>query len=187
MENSRSNLVPHPQFLEILFAFKNKVSTVFRDVLGMHEIHHIALTRINKNNQLLTLSSTPAMEFNLFKSPLWRYDQSYNPKWFNLCTQAYWQTLYNQARYDELYYLKQIKHSFPIGLSLAAKIDDNYVIYSLASHKSCAHTREVFATQQEDFYKIGQYCSNMLSPLFIHCDVLASQNLPMQVEYETSK
>ena len=186
MENSRNDLVPHPKFLEVLFAFKSKVSTVFRDVLGIHEIHHISLTHISKNNQLIALSSTPAMEFNLFNSPLWRYDQAYNPKWFTLCTQAYWQTLYNQARYDELYYLKQIKHSFPIGLSLAAKINDNFVIYSLASHKSCSHTRELFSTQQEDFYKIGQYCSNMLSPLFNHYDMLPSHT-PIQVEYETSK
>jgi hypothetical protein len=187
MENSRKDLVPHPQFLEVLFAFKSKVSSVFRDVLGIHEIHHMALTRINKNNELLTLSSTPAMEFNLFSSTLWRYDQSYNPHWFQLCTQAYWQTLYNQTRYDELYYLKQIKHAFPIGLSLGAKIDDDFVIYSLASHKSCPTTRELFSTQQEDFYKIGQYCSNMLNPLFSHCDKWVSQDLPMQVEYETSK
>ncbi len=185
MEYSHNDLMPHPQFLEFLFAFKNKVSTVFRDILGIHEIHHMALTRINTQNQILTFSSTPAMEFNLFNSSLWRYDLSYNPLWFNLCTQAHWQSLYNPTRYDELYYLKQIKHAFPIGLALAAKIDECYVIYSLASHKSCPHTRELFSTKQEDFYNIGQYCSSMLSPLFNHCDM--SQALPKQVEYETSK
>lgn len=187
MDNSRNDLAPHPQFLEVLFAFKNKVSNVFRDVLGIHEINHIALTRINSTNQILTFSSTPAMEFNLFNSPLWRYDQSYNPLWFNLCSQAYWQTLYNQERYDELYYIKQIKHAFPIGLSLAAKIDEHYVIYSLASRKSCAHTHEIFSNKQEDFYKIGQYCSNMLDPLFNHCDSLASHASSKQDEYETSE
>lgn len=164
MENS-NNLELHPQLLEVLFAFKNKVSTVFRDILGIHEIDHIALTRINNKNQLLTLSSTPAMEFNLFSSPLWRYDKTYNPKWFELCAQEYWQNLYYPTRYDELYYLKQIKHSYPIGLALAAKKDENYIVYSIASHKSCSHTRELFASQQEDFYKIGQYCSNRLSSL----------------------
>jgi hypothetical protein len=187
MENSRNDLVQHSHFLEMLFAFKSKVSAVFKDVLGIHEIHHISLTRIDKNNQIIALSSTPAMEFNLFSSSLWRYDNCYNPQWFTLCTQAYWQTLYNQTRYDELYYLKQIKHSFPIGLSLAAKIDDQFIIYSLASNKSCSHTRELFSSQQEDFYKIGQYCTNMLSPLFNHCDILDSQALPIKVKYETSK
>lgn len=177
MENSRKLIVPHPHLLEILFSFKGTVATVFRDVLGIHEIHHIAVTRINSSNELITLSSTPAMEFNLFNCPLWRYDQTYNPAWFNLCTQSYWQTLYTPTRYDELYYIKQIKHAFPIGLSLAGKLGEDHFIYSLASHKSCLHTRELFATQKDEFYKIGQYCSNLLSPLFDSCDNLTSQTL----------
>lgn len=177
MESSRNNIVLHSHLLEVLFAFKSKVSTVFRDVLGIHEIHHIALTQINPNKELVTFSSTPAMEFNLFSGQLWRYDQTYNPDWFHLCTQAYWQTLYKPTRYDELYYLKQIKHSFPLGMSLAGKLGENHIIYSLASNKSCSHTRELFANHQEDFYKIGQYCSNLLSPLFNYCDTLSSQNL----------
>lgn len=172
MENLPNNLAPHPQFLEILFAFKSKVSAVFKEILGLHEMHHLALTRINKNNQLLTFSSTPAMEFNLFSSPLWRYDKTYHPRWFHLCTQSPWQRLYNQTRYDELYYLKQIRHAFPLGLSLASQKEDQFVIYSLASHKSCPHTQELFFTQQEDFYKIGQYCYDRLTPLFDYCDLL---------------
>lgn len=187
MENSTKIFVPHPQFLDALFAFKNKVTTIFRDVLGLHEIDHISITRINQSQQLLTFSSTPAMEFNLFNSNLWHYDKTYNPNWFEQCTQAFWQTLYHKTRYDELYYLKQIKHSFPLGLSLAAKIDGEFIIYSLASHKACTRTREIFATRQEDFYKIGQYCSQMLNPLFIHCDLLVQQDLTQQVNHETSK
>ncbi|ANN96746.1 TPA: hypothetical protein ACK8Z3_000029 [Legionella pneumophila] len=57
----------------------------------------------------------------------------------------------NIKHYDELYYLDQIKHGFPIGFSLATKINENYVIYSIASHQSCAFTRELFSTHQEDF------------------------------------
>ena len=186
MENSRK-LMLHPQHLEVLFAFKSKLSNVFRDVLGIHEIHHIALTRINEHNELVSLSSTPSMEFNLFSSSLWHFDQTYDPQWFKLGAQAFWQTLYNPDRYDELYYLKQIKHAFPIGLSMAAKIDNDYVIYSLASRKSCPHTQELFTSQHDDFYKIGQYCSNMLTPLFNYCDAVSTQNLPLQVHYETSK
>lgn len=187
MENSRNKVMLHPELLEVLFAFRSKVSSVFRDVLGIHEIDHIAFTRINKHNQLLTLSSTPAMEFNLFSSSLWRYDITYTPAWFQLGQQDYWQNLYFPTRYDELYYLKQIKHAYPIGLNLAAKIDEEYIIYSLASRRSCTHTRELFASQHEDFYKIGQYCANKLNPLLNTCDNFSTHHLPMQVEYETSK
>lgn len=187
MEISRKDLVLHPHLLDALFAFKSKVSAVFRDILGLYEINHLSLTRINKNNELLIFSSTPAMEFNLFNSALWRYDQTYDPKWFNLCSQAYWQTLYNPSRFDELYYVKQIKHDFPIGLSLAARVNNESYIYSLASHKSCSHSQELFSTQQENFYKIGQYCSNQLIPLFSYCDTWALENLIIQAKHETSK
>lgn len=177
MENCLNPVVLHPHYLDILFAFKSKVSNVFRDVLGIHEIHHIALTQINSNNELISLSSTPAMEFNLFSSLLWRYDHTYHPQWFNQCTQDDWQTLYHQERYDELYYLKQIKHNYPIGLSLAGRLNGNPMIYSLASHNSCVHTQNLFSTQFEIFYKIGQYCSNMLAPLFNDSDLLTSPSL----------
>lgn len=187
MERCNHEIMPHPQLLEVLFAFKSKVSAVFRDVLGIHEIDHIAFTRINKHNQLLTLSSTPAMEFNLFSGSLWRYDKTYASQWYQSCVQDYWQNLYTQARYDELYYLKQIKHHYPVGLSLAAKMDEEYIIFSLASRKFCDHTRELFAHQHDDFYKIGQYCSNQLNPLLNNCDNFSSNPSFMQVEYETSK
>ncbi|MFT4058537.1 MAG: hypothetical protein QM652_03210 [Legionella sp.] len=172
MERSRNNVRLHPDILEMLFAFKGKVSSVFRDVLGIHEIDHIACTRISKDNQLLTLSSTPSLEFNLFSSPLWRCDKTYKFQWLKLCQHDYWQNLYSHNRYDELYYLKQIKHAYPLGISLAAQIEEEYMIYSLASKKSCAHTRDLFATQSEDFYKIGQYCSNRLYSIFKTCDTI---------------
>lgn len=187
MENSRNCLVLHPQMLEVLFAHKSNVSNVFRDVLGIHEMNHISITRISRDNKLLVLSSTPALEFNLFNGSLWRYDQAYSPHWYRQKTQAYWQTLYSQTRYDELYYLKQIKHGLPLGISLAAQIDDAFVIYSLASKKNCDTTQELFATRQEDFYKIGQYCSNMLSSTFNSYDSLASTPLSRQAHYEPSK
>jgi hypothetical protein len=166
MEKSCMEIAPHPQLLEALFIYKPKVSTVFRDVLGIYEINHIAITQISSTDQILTFSSTPAMEFNLFNSNLWLYDKSYNPNWFSQCSQAEWQSLYTEKRYDELYYLKQVKHHYPMGYTMAAKLENNFFIYSFASHRSCDQTREVFTHRYDELYKIGQYCSKMLSPLF---------------------
>ena len=160
--------MPHPEFLDLLFTHKSKVSAVFSDVLGLHEINHIAISAINQHNQLLTFSSTPALEFNLFNTGLWQFDNSYQPQWYQLCTHSPWQTLYTRARYDELYYLKQLKHHYPLGLSLATKLGDSHFVYSIASHKDCPVTRELFSQQHEHFYKIGHYCANALSPLFLH-------------------
>lgn len=186
MEKQPLSIAPHPQFLELLFAHKGRVFSVFRDVLGIHEIDHIAITHLNRNNELLTLSSTPAMEFNLFTSSLWRFDNTYHPLWFNACSQSSWQSLYQPSRYDELYYLKQIKHHYPIGCSMAARIENKLFIFSLASKKSCGHTQEIFSAQYQDFYKIGQYCTNMLHALLTDEELPPSHpHTSTQVEHET--
>ncbi len=167
MNTTNKDIAPHPHFLDMLFSHKSNVSAVFNDVLGLHEIDHIAISCINEQQELSTFSSTPALEFNLFKSSLWRFDRTYQDDWYQLCSSATWEALYSQSRYDELYYIKQIKHHYPLGLSLAAKLDGNYFIYSMASHRNCGLIRELFAEQNESFYKIGEYCTKALMPLFM--------------------
>lgn len=170
MEMTTKKIIPHPHLLDMLFACKSKASNVFLDILGLHEISHISIGYVNQSAQLLVLSSTPALEFNLFNTTLWQFDRSYHPDWFNLSTHASWQSLYAPSRYDELYYLKQIKHHYPIGLSLATTQDNCPLIYSIASHNDCDYTRELFEQDWVTLYKIGQYCTTHLLPLIADCD-----------------
>jgi hypothetical protein len=166
MNDINNTITPHPRFLETLFAYKGPASSAFKDVLGLYDISHIAISHIDQHRQLLCISSTPSLEFNLFKNNLWRYDKTYQIDWYSSCSVASWESLYAPERYDELYYLKQIKHHHPISASLVEKCSTGYVIYSLASHKKCEHTRNLFETQHKNLAKIGQYCANLLFPLF---------------------
>lgn len=177
MEKKLNIVSPHQEWLKFLFANKSKVYSVFNDVLGLYEINHIAITHVNLNNELLTLSSTPAIEFNLFNSNLWRFDRTYQHSWFDLCKQSAWESLYQPVRYDELYYIKQIKHHYPVGYSLAAKIEKKSFIFSLASKKSCAATKNYFEHQYEELYKIAQYCTGILYPLFTQNEPMYSQTV----------
>lgn len=164
MNKQHQRITPHPDFLETLFAYKSNVSAVFKDVLGLNDISHIAVSYINNQHQLLSLSSTPSLEFNLFSSPLWRFDKTYQSQWYGLCKPSTWQALYTPKRYDELYYLKQVKHRYPVGLSMATQSVDAHIIYSLASH----HVLALTEGQYEDLYKIGAYCGNALLPIFLN-------------------
>jgi len=170
MNTTEMNITPHPKLLDMLFAHKSNVCAVFNDVLGLHDVNHIAISWINNNHELLSFSSTPALEFNLFNTNLWRFDKTFQPDWYQLCTQSSWEALYTQDHYDELYYIKQAKHQYPLGISLAANVADNAIIYSIASHKKCQAAREFFAHHYDDFYKMGEYCTRELMPLFLHCD-----------------
>lgn len=167
MENSPQKVVIHPRFFETLFADKRFVSGVFNDVLGLYQINHIAITRIDSSQQLLTFSSKPALEFNLFNSKLWWFDKTYDPQWFRLCTHANWQSLYQAKHYDELYHTKQIRHHLSNTLSLVSCQKDSYYIYSIASIDTSELTKNLFINNPHDFYQIGHYCVNTLEHLFI--------------------
>lgn len=160
----------HPAWLTQLFAYKAKTRAIFADVLGLHEVHHMAITYIAPNNTLLTLSSTPSLEYNLFSSPLWRLDNTYNPSWFLRCDHASWQSLYAPERYDELYYIKQAKPRYPLGLSIATRQQEGHLIYALASATDSAHTQDIFKTQQHELLQLGQYCMTQLLPLLLDAD-----------------
>ena len=167
---TQTNIVLHPHVLEILFAYQAKVIQVFKDVLGLYGISHMSISRVSERQELLTFSSTPSLEFNLFKSNLWRFDQTYQTRWYTRCTGSPWQSLYNPAQYNALHYLKQVKPQYPLGLSFAAKRSNHHVIYSIASQKDNQHMREFFKNPHDDFYKIGLYCSNLLLPIIDGCD-----------------
>lgn len=162
---------PHPRLEDMLFACKSIVSPIFKDVLGIHEINHISVTRIDHNQQILIFSSTPAMEYNLFTSNLWAFDNTWNPAWYQLCVPALWETLYQPAHYDELYYARQIKHHFSAGLSLTVFDGDAHYIYSLASSRPAAESQELFMNNLTDCRKIGEYCKNLLNPHFMNADI----------------
>lgn len=187
METSSGKITCHPQLLNLLFACKQKAKQTFDDVLGVHEIDHVSLTYINNSQQILTLSSTPALEYNLFSSSLWKFDNTYNPEWYKHCRQLSWQSLYDPNRYDDLYYSKQLQHNYPTGTSIAASIADEYIIYSLASHKDCEYTRALFANEQQTFYKIGQYCTPSLLPLMTDCDNMVEAIINTQASHEISE
>jgi len=157
----------NPDFFTTLFRHQLAVRNVFKDVLGLYGISHVALTHINEKNQLLSLSSTPSLEFNLFYSQLWRYDKTYHPNWYPQEKPATWQSLYTADRYDDLYFLKQEKYQYALGLSLPIKFNHAYFIYSIASKAIEKDSHTVFKNDHALLYKIGHYCSNKLLPLFL--------------------
>lgn len=166
MEISSKKISPHSRLLDNLFTFKWKVSSIFAEILGLYEIHHIAITRINIENEILIFSSTPAIEFNLFSSQLWSFDNTFNPAWIMQCTHANWPSLYRKSHFEELYYLRQGKHHLFLTLSIGAKINDAYYIYSFASRSYCKNTSYLFSHPHKDLYRIGKHCAILLNPLF---------------------
>lgn len=178
MEIPQHTISLHPEWLAMLFAHKSKTRAIFSDVLGLHDVHHIAIAYIAPNHHLFSISSSPSLEYNLLSSSLWQYDNAYNPTWFQRHETAHWQSLYAPERYDELYYLKQIKPHYPLGIAIATPHKTGHVIYTLASQHDNRHTHALFNKQRHELLQLGQYCLRQLTPLFFDDEVSASIVLP---------
>ncbi|MDP1603104.1 MAG: hypothetical protein Q8M03_07550 [Legionella sp.] len=165
MESRRNTVKPHPNLIETLFAYKSRVSAIFNDVLGIHHLNHFSIARVDKEQTILVFSSTPSIEFNLFTTSLWRFDNTFNPGWFTQCNHALSSSLYNPKRYNELYFTRQQKPELPTAYTIAVENDGHY-IYSIASGNTFPNPDKWFTNHEDDFYKMGKYCTNLLTPLF---------------------
>lgn len=153
-------ITPHPNLLDLLFAGKQRSARVFNDVLGLHNMDHLAVGFVNQDRHLLILSSTPALEFNLFSQNLWPFDRSYALDWMEKQGFAGWQSLYHPACYHELLYYKQLKTRYRQGYSLAVAINGQLLVFSYGSHKDTEGEN-----LSDDLYKMGIYCAQLLRPL----------------------
>jgi len=150
---------------DLLFSHKRQVSSLFRDVIGLHEIDSLSLYYIDELQRLLAFSYTPAVEFNLFSSHLWQHDLTFSPQFFSKKQQAFWQELYKDERFDELRYLKQLKYNFNIGFSLSKPQQDYHLIYSFATKSNDAQIKSLWLKVSDELSQIGDYCFNHLKPL----------------------
>ena len=154
--------MPHPLAENLLFQNKRDVLTVFSDIIGIYELDHLSIACINKANEVIFLSHTPSIEYNLMTSGLWKYDLSHDPLFYKNQQSRLWSELYDQDKYLELHHLKHTKNQFSFGFSIPIKRKDFYLIYSFATKARHVNPYLFFFDKQNELIKMGNYCFNKL-------------------------
>ena len=152
----------HPQAEIFLFEHKRKASRFFRDVIGLCEVDHAAISIINNRNEIFFLSFTPSIEYQLMIFNLWQHDTSFKPEFYTNDQGEYWNKLYSNEKQHELIKIKQLNTKLQAGISIPRKIQGGYVIYSFAVKSSNPITWQMLYDKQDKLAKMGQYCLNQL-------------------------
>lgn len=161
MENHKE-IEPHPLVLDKLFASRKKIMVIFSQILHQHKLDHLAITSINKANQISVFSSTPAIEFNLFSGNLWHSDLTYHPTWYEQESFVDWKALYLKERYDELYYVKQHMHHLNGGISVSTIFQNHRLIISFASKKTDFEVNQLSRSYQYSLLQSGIFCAKQI-------------------------
>lgn len=163
MDLIKSNCTIHPMADVFLFEHKRAVSRVFRDIIGHCEVNHLSIALINDQNEIIFLSYTPSMEYNLIQSGLWAYDGTYHPDFYKASSCKHWDGLYHSNRYHDLVHLKQIRTGFKAGVSISTEIDNLFIVYSFATKSNTASAATQLLYKRVRLTQMGWYCLQKLS------------------------
>ena len=158
---------PHPQAQPILFQHRRALLNVFSDVMGINEIDHISIACITPMSEVIFLSHTPSIEYQLMTSNLWHYDLLHESRFYTNIQPKLWADLYHPQKQVELHAIKQAKERFTAGFSIPIQRDGIHLVYSFATKSPTPHPELFFLSKLDEFKNMGHYCFNQLSELVL--------------------
>ena len=161
-------ICPHPQFVEILFAYRTQVKSVFSDVLCLPSLDYINITWFNTMHHFMSISSMPALDLHLYNTKLWQHDLMYNIKKIPKSRLLLWEDLYCHDYAILLKQHKQYKNYLQIGYCIHTVIENNSCILSFESRCNIQDIPHNTIFNYTDLSAIGYYCTQSLQQLFTH-------------------
>lgn len=148
----------HPGARDFLFKHYRTLRRVFGDVLGLLEIDYLAMTLITPQNELLFLSSQPAIECNLIENNLWQTDPCYSEAFFEKNTFQFWEDIYHKVVNKQLLHYRQTVYEFNQGLSLPDTFSHYRVVYTFALKTTDINARHEIESNIDKLMNMGRYC-----------------------------
>ena len=164
-----SNLAPktiiHPLASIISFNHKKEIMSLYNDIIGLCHIDYVSV-EIFFSHELVYFSSQPSLGYNLITKGLWQYDGCWDPMIYKNNSFYLWENAYCKNFYDELKKWKEEQYHYTVGFILVRKVSNFFVIYSFATKNKNKDTFNFYINSLNDLLKMGDYCFNLLLPIY---------------------
>jgi hypothetical protein len=167
MEFTKPACTLNPLAQKLIFKHARVAHQIFSDVIGLHDIDHLALTTISPQNELTCLSYSPIIEYNLMDTGLWHHDRSYHPDFFTTRQCKLWTDLYDQNQYAELMQVKQNTKYLRAGISTTLSYNNCILLLSFATKSKHPEAGLRLLQAHPELIKMGRYCFQNISHLFM--------------------
>ena len=148
----------HPHVKDFLYKHFRSVSKIFRNILSLHEIDYLSITLITPENELLFLSSQPAIEFNLIEHNLWQVDPIFHDDFFQQDKMKLWEDLYAKEKFDLLRYYRQYAQSYSMGFATPIVFEQYRAVYSFALKSHDEKIINKVQNKTEALMSMGRLC-----------------------------
>lgn len=156
----------HPEALDALFKYKKEIYYKLSDIRGSYNIDHIAINIVTPENQLIVLSISPSVEYNLIIQNLWQYDKSFFPHLYKENEFFYWDDAYLPGHNNLIRTLKQEKHNYHLGIGLARRLGDLHLTYSFATRNPSKELKSYYFKHQSELLLLGDYAFKSIGDIY---------------------
>jgi len=161
-----SEVILHENILDILFKHKEEIYKKLIDLKGTFLIDHISIKIIDPSGKLLIFSITPSVEYNLIVQGLWKHDKSFSITFQENNDFYPWEMAYSKDYFNEIKYLKEIKHGFTFGFNISKKLGDFNLIYSYATRSKNNGLPDYYEKHRNELAHMGDYGYKVISNIY---------------------
>lgn len=147
----------HTDVLNISFAHRHQIKTVFSDILGLEGIEHFSLDLVNPQGEMLFFSGTPQHAFEICKRGLAKYDGIISPNYYQNYEFYWWNDAIHKAYADKIKAIREGYLGLRHGFMLVRKWNNFYLIYSFATRKANTHFQSQVINKINTYLQMGDY------------------------------
>lgn len=156
----------HKQVSEISFLHYAKIRSAYAAILSLDKIGHFALEIANPQQELVHLSSTPAIVHNLCSSMLWRYDKNISPTFYKNKDFYWWEEGYCNAHYLDLKIVRELNHGLLGGFTFVKRIEQFHLLYSFGIKQASEQELLVLLSGKEELIQMADQCYEAMRELY---------------------
>lgn len=142
-----------------------QLGKIYKEIIGVDNIHHFSLNVVDHNGKMLILSYKPQIAYNIFKDGTYRYNGSISPTYYDNKDHYSWDETYHPNYYHQLKNNMERKNGIDKGVVLVKRVGGLTLLYSFATKINGVDFMQALLEQKEHFYSIGDHCFEQISPI----------------------
>lgn len=157
--------VLHENATLISFANCHKLATVYKEIIGLENIHHFSLNVVDEAEKMSILSFNPQIAYNIFKDGSYLYNGSISPSYYNNFSLYTWDEAYDPRYATFLKNNMERKNGINKGVVITKKVNGLTLLYSFATKADGQEFVLQIQEQQDEFYKMGDHCFEQIQSI----------------------
>ena len=156
----------HKDVLDISYQHQYKIRSVFKEILGIHDIDHFSLDLVRPDGEMIFFSGTPSHAYEICKRGYGAYDGIISPDYYKNYEFYWWKDAAHKAYANKIDTIRSEVLGLKHGFMLVRKWDDFHLIYSFATKNGSLDFQTNVINQINVFLKIGDWAYNEMQETY---------------------